>query len=142
MKHKQSKSVCNTFKAFDCRRPLRWDEVAMYLEKAIKRFNQEDGSLIPDQCDTKFKVRVQSIGVPEMEKIYCMTNHHQIWIEDAQDEMIHFNLLCGKPSSTNSMFLQNGVKYNHFILIGNNASICYLDKIINYLVQSSIFYRV
>jgi hypothetical protein len=72
-------------------------------------------------------VEVQATGDPEMMKLYPETYHHRIWIENTRNERMHFDLMCSN-GATSSKFLQDGVKYKHFIIITKDSSVRWLDK--------------
>ena len=143
MKQKQSKVIYTPNKSFECKIPLGWDGIAKKLNIAVNRYNQhkqrkwEESSLIHRLFfrPAKYKVEIQASGVPEMMKLYPETNHHRIWIESTREKRMHFDLLCRKESVANSMFLQNGVKYNHFLLMGKDSSPRWTDKKYKFLYE-------
>jgi hypothetical protein len=132
MKQKKSKVVYTPNKSFDCKRPLGWDEMAKKLTIAVNRYNQQNKN-------SEYKVEVQAVGDPKMMKLYLETNHHRIWIESTRNKRMHFDLLCSRNSLTNSKFIQDGVKYGHFLLIAKDTSAKWLDKKYEFLYKISPF---
>ena len=135
MKQKKSKVVYTPNKSFDCKRPLGWDEMAKKLTNAINRYNQEEKKkwkrsffLRLFSHPTEYKVEAQVAGNPETMKLYPETYHHLIWIESTRNKRMHFDLLCSRNSLTNSKFIQDGVKYGHFLLIAKDTSAKWLGK--------------
>lgn len=133
MRKKEPKVVYTPNKFFDCKRPLGWDEIVRYLTIAVDSYNREKRA--------NYKVEAQAVGDPKIVEIYKTMNHHKIWIEDTLNKRMHFSLLCKKNSDTNSFALQDGVKYNRFILISEDTSIKWLDKKNDFLHEFIPFIR-
>lgn len=136
MKQKESKVVYTPNKSFECKIPLGWEGITQKLTIAVSRYNQEELKKWKELSflhrlfsrPAEYKVNVQAAGVPEMMKLYPGTNHHRVWIENTRKKRMHFDVICCKQSVTNSMFLQDGVKYNHFLLMAKDTSVRWLDK--------------
>jgi len=136
MKQKKSKTIYTPNQSFHCKRPFGWDEITRSLTFAVNRYNRKEKRKWRKSfflhrlfCNPVcYKVEVKRAKVPEMEELYQTTNPYRIWIEDTRNKRMHFDLLCVKDSTTNSMFLQDGVKYDHFILICEDTSVRWLDK--------------
>ena len=136
MKQKQSKTIYTPNKSFECKIPLDWNGVIKKLTIAINRYNRSEqrkweNSSFLHRIFTRpanYKVEVQEAADPEMVKIYQETYHHRVWIENTRKKRMHFDVICCKQSVTNSMFLQDGVKYNHFLLMAKDTSVRWLDK--------------
>lgn len=136
MKQKQQKVIYTPNLSFSSKLPLGWNDMAKRLTIAIDKFNRME--LIKWKKSpfivrvfsrpAKYKVEAEAAGVPEMMKLYPETNHHRIWIENTRKKRMHFDILCRKQLLTNSMFLQDGGKYEHFLLITRDTSTRWLDK--------------
>ena len=143
MKQKQSKVVYTPNKSFECKIPLDWNGIAKKLTIAINRYNRNEQRKWENYSflhrlfthPVNYKVEVQEAADPKMVKIYQEKYHYRVWIENTRKKRMHFDLLCRKESVTNSMFLQNGVKYNHFLLMGKDTSSRWLDKKYKFLYE-------
>lgn len=143
MKQKESKVVYTPNKSFECKIPLGWEGIIQKLTIAVSRYNQEELKKWKELSflhrlfsrPAEYKVNVQAAGVPEMMKLYPGTNHHRVWIENTHKRRMHFDVICCKRSITNSMFLQDGVKYNRFLLMAKDTSSRWLDKKYKFLYE-------
>ena len=150
MKQKQSKVIYTPNESFECKIPLGWDGIVQKLTIATDRYNRKEQRLWKESSflhrlfsrPNEYKVEVQAAGVPEMMKLYPGTNHHRVWIENTRKKRMHFDLLCRKQSVTNSMFLQDGVKYNRFLLMGKDTSSRWLDKKYKFLYEFMPFIKL
>ena len=75
----------------------------------------------------EYKVETQATGNSETMKLNPETYHHQIWIENIHNKRMHFDIMYSN-GATNSKFLQDGVKYKHFIIITEDTSVHWLNK--------------
>ena len=136
MKQKKSKVIYTPNWSFSSKIPMEWNDIARRLTIAIDEFNRrelmrwEKSPFIVRILSrpAKYKVEVEAAGVPEMMKLYPGTNHHRIWIENTRKKRMHFDILCRKQLLTNSKFLQDGVKYDHFLLMAKDTPTRWLDK--------------
>ena len=136
MKQKKSEVIYTPNWLFSTKMPLGWNDMAKRLTIAIDKFNRRELVKWKESPfivrifsrPAKYKVAVEATGIPEMMKLYPETNHHRIWIENTRKKRMHFDILCRKQLLTNSMFLQNGVKYDHFLLMTKDTSTRWLNK--------------
>ena len=132
--HMKQKTVYTPNWSFDCKRPLGWDEITKELINAVHRYNQAEKKKWEKNFflrmfwhPNEYKVETQATGNSETIKLNPETYHHQIWIENIHNKRMHFDIMYSN-GATNSKFLQDGVKYKHFIIITEDTSAHWLDK--------------